>query len=350
MLRPVTAFSAQRDGGRLQRPPRLSPLGSLLLRLSIVIGLIVVAIAGHWLDRNGYRDNYDGAISFTDVLYFTAVTVTTTGFGDIVPVSDQARMFDTFVVTPIRMFIWLVFLGTAYEFVVQHMWERWRMEKISKALCGHYIVAGYGTTGTAAVHELLANSVQPDKIVVIDVAPARVEAALGTGVLALEGDATRNEAQSLAGVERATSFIACSGRDDTAALLVLTARQMNPSIRISAVIRSEDNEDLVRKAGADTVINPVTLGGHMLARAADGSNIVDYINDLIVADGRVQLIERAATPAEIGLPLRACGRGLAVRIIRGRQPIGFWEDAATQVAAGDILLEIVPIDGVAQAG
>jgi voltage-gated potassium channel len=335
------------SGDRLRRPPRLSPLGSLMLRLGVVIGLIVVAVAGHWFDRDGYRDNLDNVISFTDVLYFTAVTVTTTGFGDIVPVTDSARLFDTFVVTPIRMFIWLIFLGTAYEFVVQHIWESWRMKSLSNALSGHFIVAGYGTTGTAAVHELLANGIAPETIVVIDPQPARVEAALQVGVLALEGDASRNETQLLAGIERAQSFIACGGRDDTSALLVLTARQLNPDIRISAIIKIADNEDLVRKAGADTVINPVTLGGHLLARAASGSNVVDYIQDLVVADGRVQLIERAARLDEIGLPLANCRDGLGVRIIRDGQAIGFWEDAAQSVVAGDVILLIVPTDAAA---
>ena len=335
-------FQPADGGAMLRRPPRLSPLGSLLLRLSIVVGLIAVAIAGHWFDRAGYRDNLDGSISFTDVLYFTAVTVTTTGFGDIVPVTDSARLFDTFVVTPIRMFIWLVFLGTAYEFVVQHMWESWRMKTLSKAFADHYIVAGFGTTGTAAVHELLANGTPADRIIVVDPQPARVEAALKFGVYAMEGDASRNETQSLAGVERAASFIACGGRDDTSALLVLTARQLNPRLRISAVIKNEDNEDLVRKAGADTIINPVTLGGHLLARAATGSNVVDYITDLVVADGRVQLVERAAGEADVGRPLAACGAGLGVRIVRGDAVIGFWEDGAKAIAPGDIILEIVP--------
>lgn len=334
---PVPGSSA-----RLRRPPRLSPAGSLLFRIGVVLGLVAVAIAGHWLDRDGYVDNLDGEISFIDVLYFTSVTVTTTGFGDIVPVSDRARMFDAVVVTPIRLFIWLMFLGTAYEFVVQHNLERWRMKRIAKTLGQHIIVAGYGTTGTAAVHELLANGAKPESLLVIDNAPVRVEAALAVGVLGLEGDATRNETLALAQIGRAESFIACGGRDDTTALLVLTARQMNPAACISAIIKSEDNEELVRTAGANTVINPVALGGHLLARAARGSHVVDYINDLVVAEGRVQLIERAALDREIGKPLRACASGLAVRIIRGARQIGFWEPEAEQIETGDIILEIVP--------
>ena len=103
---------------------------SLLLRVLLALGLIGVALAVHWLDRGGLRDNVDGEISFTDVLYFTMITVTTVGYGDIVPVTDRARMFDTFLVTPVRIFVWLIFLGTAYQFLLRNVWEGWVMNRI----------------------------------------------------------------------------------------------------------------------------------------------------------------------------------------------------------------------------
>ena len=70
-----------------------------------MFALIAFVVAVHWFDRVGLLDNVDGNISFIDVLYFTAITVTTVGYGDITPVSDQARLFDAFVVTPVRIFI-----------------------------------------------------------------------------------------------------------------------------------------------------------------------------------------------------------------------------------------------------
>ena len=90
---------------RLQRPDALGPGASLALRALLVFALIGIALAGHWFDREGLRDNVDNQVSFIDVVYFTTITVATVGYGDIVPVTDQARMFDTFVVTPIRLFI-----------------------------------------------------------------------------------------------------------------------------------------------------------------------------------------------------------------------------------------------------
>jgi voltage-gated potassium channel len=136
--------------------------------MALALAMIGIALAGHWMDRDGLRDNTDGKVSFVDVVYFTMITVTTVGYGDIVPVTDRARMFDTFVVTPVRLFVWLIFLGTAYDFVLRRVWEKWRMRSLQRDLNGHVIVAGHGTSGTEAVVELLRRGKPHDAIVVID--------------------------------------------------------------------------------------------------------------------------------------------------------------------------------------
>src|SRR3546814_10218979 len=115
----------------LQRQAKLTPLGSLLLRATIVLALIGTAIAIHWFDRGGLVDQVDGHISFGDVLYFTMITITTVGYGDIVPVTPRARMFDTIAVTPIRLFVWLIFLGTAYDRSEEHTSELQSLMRIS---------------------------------------------------------------------------------------------------------------------------------------------------------------------------------------------------------------------------
>ncbi len=335
----------------LERRGSLSVGYSLLLRAGFAFLLMGVALAGHWFDRDGLRDNVDGAVSFVDVLYFTAVTITTVGYGDIVPVTPQARLFDTFVVAPIRLFVWLIFLGTAYTFVFRRTWDRIRTRMISKALKDHYIVCGFGSSGEAAVTELISQGVDPNDIVVIDCKPERAAIAIGLGVTALTGDATYNATLAAACVHRAKSLLVSAGRDDTAALVVLSARQLNPFIPISASVRTVENEDLLRQAGASSVINPVSLGGHLLARSSTHRGAVDYICDLAAADGRVALHERLATDAEIGRPLRSISPGLGVRLLRQGKPIGFWESGADSIQQGDAIIEIVPVaGGIAQDG
>ena len=111
-------------------------------RVGLVLGLLVFAVVVHWIERDGLRDNYDGEVSFLDVIYFTMITITTTGYGDVVPVADHTRMFDALVVTPIRIFFVLIFIGTAYTFVFRRTWDKWQMARLQKRLTGHIVVAG----------------------------------------------------------------------------------------------------------------------------------------------------------------------------------------------------------------
>lgn len=115
-------MSGQRPLGNYRTLTRKSGLPlwvDIMIRVGFVLALIGTAIAVHWFDRDGLKDNYDGHISFLDIIYFTMISITTTGYGDIAPVTERARMFDALVVTPIRVFVVLIFLGTAYNFVLQ---------------------------------------------------------------------------------------------------------------------------------------------------------------------------------------------------------------------------------------
>lgn len=311
-------------------------------RVLLAFGLIGIALAVHWLDRDGLRDNVDGVISFPDVLYFTMITVTTVGYGDIVPVTQQARLFDTFVVTPIRLFVWLIFLGTAYDFLLRRVWEKWRMSVIQRNLHGHVIVTGYGTSGAEAVNELIRRGRDAASIVVIDQNPSALEAAANCGATVLAGDATRNATLEAVQLARASAVIVSAGRDDTSILIVLTARRIGPDVPISVVIRADDNETLAHQAGANTVINPASFAGLLLAGSTHGAHLADYLLDLAASDGKVALRERPATPDELGKPLANILTGLGVRIYRGDKYYGFWEIEAGHIEPGDLIVEIVP--------
>lgn len=335
-------MSGRPDWLRFQRRARLSGWQSLGVRALLVAALFCIALGGHWLDRDGLRDNIDGSISFLDVVYFTTITVTTVGYGDIVPVTDAARMFDTFVVTPVRLFVYIIFLGTAYEFVFQRAWDRWLMDRIGRRLQGHMVVVGFGASGEAAVNELLRAGTEPGHVVVVDRDPERVACAVAEGVTGLEGDATRDAVLHAARVENAAGVLLCVGADDTTALVALSVQRMAPRTRIAALVRSPENEMLIRQAGADAVVNAVDLGGHLLARAGT-SDVPEVVRELVTNDGDMCLCERAAGPDDIGRPLGARPDVLAVALRRGAGRIGFWERPV--VAAGDVLIEIRPTAG-----
>ncbi len=307
--------------------------------MALVLALMGMALAVHWFDRDGLRDNIDGHISFIDAIYFTTITITTVGYGDIVPVSDQAKLFESFVVTPIRVFVWLIFLGTAYDFVFRNSIDRIRSAMIRNSLKDHTIICGYGAGGTFVARELVAGGAAADSIVIVDPDPLRVAAATAEGFSAIEGDATHNSVLKAARIGTACAVLVSTSRDDATALVVLSARQLNPHVQISATARLEENEDLLAQAGANVVLNPIRMGGHMLARAAADRHAVDTLADLASADHGLLLRERRARPAEIGQRLDQITGGIALKLVRGEETLGFWENPV--IAEGDGIVEVI---------
>lgn len=326
----------------LKRKNPVPVWAQLAWRGALVLGLLLLAVAVHWFERDGLKDNHDGVVSFLDVIYFTMISITTTGYGDIVPISDSARMFDALIVTPIRIFFVLIFIGTAYTFIFRRTWERWRMKRIQKTLTGHVVVAGFGSCGSEAVEELLARGARPQEIVVIDTDEDVLEQAEALGCLTLDGDATRDRTLQAVRITTASALIVSAGRDDTSILITLTGRHLSPDLPISVAIRNEDNELLARQAGATTVINPVSFAGLLLAGSTHGTHIADYIADLASSSGRVRLAERGVRPDECGKPLSALGDGLGVRVYRNGIPHGFWEPEAQRLIEGDTIVVILP--------
>ncbi|MGZ8312816.1 MAG: potassium channel family protein [Allosphingosinicella sp.] len=330
------------DALTLRRKSALPVWGQIGWRIALVLGLLVFAVAIHWFERDGLRDHFDGEVSFLDVIYFTMISITTTGYGDVVPVADHTRMFDALVVTPIRIFFVLIFVGTAYTFVFRRTWDKWHMARVQRTLSDHIVVAGFGTSGSEAVDELIARGEEPSKIVVIDCDAEALERAESLGCAILQSDATRDKTLQAVHVGRSRALLVSAGSDDTSILITLTARHLAPDLNISVAVRNEDNEQLARQAGASTVINPVSFAGLLLAGSTHGPHIADYIADLASSSGRVQLHERQVTPEECGKPLSAIALGLGVRVYRQGRPIGFWEPEANSLMPGDTIVEILP--------
>ncbi len=325
----------------LKRKSSLPVWLSIGWRVLAVLALLALAVGVHWIERDGLKDTADGQVSFLDILYFTSISVTTTGYGDIVPVSTSARMFDAFVVTPIRVFVVLLFLGTAYNFVLKRTWDKWRMAVIQKTLSGHIIVAGYGTTGSETVDELIARGTDAGRIVVIDTREENLDRAKACGCIVLQADATRDQILKDVRIESAESMIVCAGRDDTSVLITLTARHLAPALPISVIVRNEDNELPARAAGATTVVNPVSFAGLLLAGSCKGPHISGYLMDLASFHGEVELSERPVGPDEIGKPLAAIQTGLGVRIYRDGTHYGHKAPEAKALKPGDQIVEIV---------
>ena len=325
----------------LRRQSRLRPWAQFGIRMAIMFGMIVFIVAFHWFERDALKDQIDGHISFSDVIYFTMISATTTGYGDIVPVTDRARLFDALIVTPIRVFFLLLLAGTAYSFIIKRSWNRWLMKHIQKNLQGQILLAGFGISNDKALEELLARGTSPKRIVVIDNDPDALERAGECGVAVLLGDAARDETLLAAHVNRAAALLVSTGRDDSNILIVLTARKLSPKVKISITIRESDNEDIARQAGADTVINPVSFTGLLLASSLAGPFRADYLSDLATSAGRVELRERLVEPHEVGRSVEQVCTGLAVRVIRDGRPYAARDPIVQNLARGDCILEII---------
>ncbi|KQZ72605.1 potassium transporter TrkA [Sphingopyxis sp. Root214] len=314
----------------------------VITRLGVAFFLIAIVVLVHWIDRAGLKDSHDGHISFLDVVYFTMISVTTTGFGDIAPVSDRSRLIESIIVTPIRIAVLFIFVGTAYQFALKRTWDKWRMARIQAKLTNHIVVLGFGISGSEAVKELIARGTDPACIVVIDQSASRIAEAETMGCNVLQGDASNDDTLIDVQIARAQSVLVSAGRDDSSILMVLTVRHLSPKVPISVVIRAQDNELLARQAGANNVINPVSFTGLLLAGSAQGAHVADYMADLASIGGRVQLRERAVGAEEIGRSidqLASGGRGL--RIYRSGKPYGFWEPEAQRLEQGDQVVEVV---------
>jgi len=325
----------------LRRQTRVRPAAEFAIRMAIMVGMIVFIVAFLWFERDSLRDNYDGHVSFSDVIYFAMISATTTGYGDIVPVTDRARLFDALVVTPIRVFFLLLLAGTAYTFMIKRTWNRWLMKLIQKNLRDHILLAGFGISNDKALEELLKRGTSPKRIVVIDADPEALDRAAECGVAILQGDASRDETLCAAHVERASALLVSTGRDDSNILVVLTARKLSAHVKISVTIRETDNEDIAKQAGADTVINPISFTGLLLASSLEGPHRADYLADLATSEGTVMLRERTIGDDEAGrTPHQVC-TGHVVRLIRDGRAHPANDPAFQSLRSGDRILEII---------
>ena len=340
--------AAAKSGGQagtyarlLYSRPEASAEQKLARRLALVAGLFAFAMLAFWLERDNLRDAADGHVSFADIVYFTFVTVTTVGYGDIVPVGERARLIDALLVTPVRIFVWFIFLGTAYEFVIQRIVEDLRMNALRESLQDHVVVCGFGYSGRVAAREMAAQGYPAERIVVIDQVPEKLEDAAREGYIGLRGDATRDIVLREARVATAKAVLICVSKDDTTVLAVLTARGLNDKVRIVASVRDEENLKLVRKAGADEVVSPAKIAGFLIADAVASRYTTRFVSDILTSrGGELRIAERQALPEEVGKRIREIPDRLVVAVERAGTIHGFWNAPEERIREGDLVFAI----------
>jgi voltage-gated potassium channel len=282
---------------------RPSPARQVSSRVLASVAVMLVVAALVWIDRAGYRDG--GApegdpFTFLDAVYYSTVSLSTTGYGDITPVSDFARLFNIIVITPLRILFLALLVGTTLEVLTQRTRAVWRENRWRQNLLAHTVVVGYGVKGRAAANSLLETGTRPDQIVVIDKSQASIKAANDAGFAGVLGDGTRQEILEEASIPRAARIIVATDDDSRTAMVVLTARKMNRTASIVASVRENENADLIEQSGASTVITGAESAGRLLGIAAHRPQLGAVVEDLLEAQSGLELVDREVAPDELG--------------------------------------------------
>ncbi len=322
-----------------------SPQRSVLRRFILAMGVLAVMVLTVFIDRDGYRDNIDGSVTFLDSVYYATVSLSTTGYGDIVPASKSARLANILLVTPLRVAFLIILVGTTLEVLTKRTREQWRLTRWRRTLREHTVVVGYGTKGRSAVRTLLTNeNLTPDQIVVIDPDPGQVAEANARGLTAILGDATRSAVLVKAGVPDAAQVIVAPQRDDTAVLTTLTVRQLNPGACIVAAAREGENAPLLRQSGADSIVVSSEAAGRLLALSLLSPATGSVLEDLLEPQTGLEISERRVHPDEVGRAPRECD-DLVLAIVRGDDVHRFDVPAAKVLRQDDRLIVVRPAPG-----
>jgi len=289
-----------------------------------------------------------------DAVYMTFITLSTVGFKEVYVLSPAGRMFTI-------LLILVGVAGAAYTLRVIGQWivegemqkllGRRRMQKGIKELVNHYVVCGFGRVGRRIAQELFNRKVP---FVVIDNDLQRIEQAEKDKFLFVQGDSTLDQTLIDAGIKRARALITAVANEADGVFIVLSARQLNPQLFITARTETDEGKKKLLRAGADKVISPYKIGAIRMALTTLRPNLVDFMK-IITFDKETGLTieEIQIKPGSplIDSTLRECSIrkefGIMVAGIKKTGKDVFLNPSPdTKIEAGDILIVIGDREGL----
>ncbi len=241
--------------------------------------------------------------SLIDSLYQTVTTVTTVGLGEVRPFDDSAKVF-AIVLSVVGVSAGLFTLGAVFEEQIEDTLIRYgrrRMDRRIDRLADHVVLCGYGRVGMQ-IAKLLARS----NVVIVEADDRQVERAVDDDFAVVQGSCTEDDVLREAGIDRAATLIVSLGSDADAISTVLSARDLNPKLRIVARANATSSEAKLLRAGCDRVVNPLSQGAHRMAAFAEQPDVADFL-DVVVHDVDVEFrLEELRVPersALAGVPL-----------------------------------------------
>ncbi|MGA8257829.1 MAG: NAD-binding protein [Nocardioides sp.] len=330
--------------GRVALPDgNRSPWWALAKRLIAAMSILVGTVLLVYFDRAGYTDNNDPTrtIDLTDAIYYTTVTLSTTGYGDIAPVEPHARLINAFIITPARIAFLVLLIGTTLEVLASQGRELFRVARWRKRMGHHVVVIGYGTKGRSAVDTLVNNGLDRDDVVVVDPSPVALADAHADGLAVVTGDATRREVLRRAGVGEADQVIITTNRDDSNVLAALTVRQLNPDAWIVASVSEQENAPLMRQSGANSVITSSDAVGRLLGLSTLSPTLGQVMEDLLTYGEGLEVAERELMVTEVGKQPQSLPDQV-IAVVRDEKVYRYFDPVVTLLARGDRLVVVRP--------
>lgn len=244
----------------------------------IFLAILFIGTMGYWLIAGK-------EYSLLDCLYMTMITISTIGYAEIIPLSGHAagRIFTMFIALS-GIGILTYFLSNFTAFVVEgqikETFRRNKMVKIARKMKDHFIVCGIGRVGHHIVDELRATK-RPCIIVEVDKNKIEKNLEVLHDQVILEGDGTDNNTLLIAGITKAAGLFAVTGDDNRNLVISLTAKQLNPKVKVVASCKELNNIEKVRKAGADAVISPTHIGALRMASEMLRPTVVSFLDTML---------------------------------------------------------------------
>lgn len=242
--------------------------------------------------------------SIADAFYMTVLSISTTGFREVHPLSDAGKLLTVFIII-LGLFSLAYVAGRLAQVIVEnYLQRRRRMDAQLKRLRNHYIVCGFGRMGRNICQDLTEAR---ERFVVIEKDPSRIEMIEEQGYLYVMGDAALDETLLKANINHANGLISVVSSDAENIYTTLSAKTLNPDITVVARALQDDSEPKLKKAGADRVIKPYELVGHRMAQLVLRPGIEEFIDTVVRQGGQSIMMEEIELEGEsplVGQTLR----------------------------------------------
>jgi voltage-gated potassium channel len=222
-----------------------------------------------------YIENYN----IIDAVYMTTITVASVGFGEVQPLDDAGKVFTTtLIVLSVISYAYAITVVTSIiiegEFNIY--FKHYRVNKEIKKLQNHVIVCGYGRNGRQACEQLSSGNLP---FLVVEQSPMVIEQLREEGkILFIEGNSTHDEVLMQAGIENAKALITTLPDDADNVFVVLTARGVNPNMKIISRASNDGAESKLKRAGANNVIMPDKIGGTHMAALITKPDVLEFLD------------------------------------------------------------------------